>query len=141
MLRVAKKVALYLTVAIAAGLALDAVQQLYWRSRPASAFRSLVGKLPNQITVHGFGTCITDNLFHRTYYWRLRGESSSLRELAHKLEFTRSDTGAARMLAQSKQCIAPPVSKDEVVESYEQKTSRNHWYYLLKGEREALLEF
>lgn len=141
MLRVAQKVALYLIVAIAVGLALDAVQQLYWRSRPASAFRSLVGKLPSQITVQGFGTCITDNLLHRTYYWRLRGESSSLRELARKLDYVRSDENAARMLPQSNKCIAPPVSKDEVVEGYEQKTSRNHWYYLLKGEREALLAF
>jgi hypothetical protein len=140
-LRVTKKVALYLIVVLAAGLALDAIQQLYWSSRPASAFKSLVGKLPEQITVRGYGTCITDKLLHRAYYWRIRGEPASLRELAHRLGYVRSDEGAARMLPQSKKCIAPLVSKDDVVEGYEQKTSRNHWYYLLKGEREALLAF
>jgi len=141
MLRATKKVSLYLIVVLAAGLALDAIQQLYWSSRPASAFRALVGKLPDQITVRGYGTCITDNLLHRAYYWRLRGEPASLRELAHKLGYARSDEDAARGLPLSKKCIDPLVSKDDVVEGYEQKTSRNHWYFLLKGEREALLAF
>lgn len=141
MLRLTRKVALYLIVAIAVGLVLDAVQQLYWRSRPASALKSLVGKLSDQITVRGYGTCITSNLLHRTYYWRLRGDPSSLRELAHKLGYERSDENAARMLPQAKKCITPPVSKDDVMEGYEHKASRNHWYYLLKGEREALLAF
>jgi hypothetical protein len=45
------------------------------------------------------------------------------------------------MLPQAKKCITPPVSKDDVMEGYEHKASRNHWYYLLKGEREALLAF
>ena len=126
--RVSKKIALVLVVVIAAGLVLDAVQQLYWNSRPASAFKSLVGKLPDQITVRGYGTCITDNLLHRAYYWRLRGEPAALRELAHKLGYVRADGDAVRMLPQSKQCIAPLISKDAVVEGYEESTSRNHGY-------------
>lgn len=141
MLRVTRRIALFLGVAISIGLALDAAQQLYWRSRPGSAFKALVGRLPDQVSVHGYGTCLTGNLLHRTYYWRLRGDAASLRELARMLGYVRSDGVGARMLPQSKKCIDPLVSKYDVVEGYEQKPSRNHGYFLLRGEREALLAF
>lgn len=141
MLRVTRKIALYLIVAIAVGLALDAVQQLYWRSRPASAFKALVGRLPDQVLVHAYGTCLTNGLLHRTYYWRLRGDSPALRQLAQRLGYVSASPDAVRMLPASTKCMAPLVSKDDVVEAYEQEMSRNHAYFLLRGEREALIAF
>lgn len=139
--RRAARFALIVIAAVVAGLLIDAGQQAYWRSRPASAFVSLVGKLPSQISVRSYGTCITDNLLHRSYYWRLGGDPSSLRQLAHQLGYVRSDEGALSMLPQSKKCIEPLLSRYDVVEGYEHRASRSHWYYLVKGETEALLAF
>jgi hypothetical protein len=140
-LRSAKRLALVLIVAVLVGLALDAGQQFYWRSRPASAFTSLVGKLPSQISAQSYGSCITDTFFRRTHYWRLKGDASNLRELAHRLGYVRTDQDALSMLPKSKKCLDPLLSRHDVVESYEHGASRNHWYYLVRGEREALLAF
>jgi len=139
--RAVKRLVLVLAVAIVVGLLLDMGQQAYWRSRPASAFVSLVGKLPSQVSVQSYSSCITGGFFRRSHYWRLKGDSSSLRDLAQRLGYVRSDEHALSMLPQSRKCVDPLLSRFDVVEGYEHQPSRSHWLFLVKGEREALVAF
>ena len=96
--------------------------------------------MPQGVKAIAYKSKITDNLFHSSHYWLLRGSSKELYDLVNGTELGRSDEDALHSLPDTDQLFNMP--KQGVSAGYEEdgQQGRRSWYCILKDETHAIYE-
>ena len=107
-------------------------------SDPSAAFTAITGReLPSGVTATQYRHEMTDNLFHTTHYWTLRGDITSLRQVVHGTGFFES--GDARYaLPDMKALFGLALGQSDVVTGFEWELDRDRWYCIFRDEQTAL---
>ena len=105
---------------------------------PPGTFTAITGReLPSGVTATHYGHAMTDNLFHTTHYWVIRGDITSLRQVVHGTGF--SESGDARyMLPDMKALFGLALGESDVVTGFEWELDRDRWYCIFRDEQTAL---
>lgn len=108
----------------------------------------IVGQpLPEGITATGHDSALTDNLLHRSHFWRLSGDTRALHTFAARMGMARSDDDARFMCAAAFEVLpvsdfapggADPNGSVRLLAGYEGEGGRNAWLCIAPGGREAV---
>jgi hypothetical protein len=105
---------------------------------PTTAFTAITGReLPSGVTATRYQHEMTDNLFHTTHYWILRGDITSLRQVVHGTGFFESGD-ARHMLPDMKALFGLALGESDVVTGFEWELDRDRWYCIFRDEQTAL---
>lgn len=117
-------------------------------SEPARSFVQFMGQpLPHGVAATGHYTAITDNLVHRSHFWRLSGDTQALHALAARLGMARSDDDARFTCATAFEVLpvadlspgnTPPDGGVHLLAGYEGEAGRDRWLCIAPGGREAV---
>ena len=118
------------------------------RDAPARTFVRIVGQpLPEGIAATGYDSTLTDNLLHRSHFWRLSGDTQALHAFAGRLGMARSDDDARFACATAFEVLpvadfaaddAEPDGSVPLLAGYEGDGGRNPWLCMAPGGREAV---
>ena len=115
---------------------------------PAHSFVRIVGQpLPQGVAAIGHDTAITDNLLHRSHFWRLSGDTQALHAFAARLGMARSDDDARFLCATAFEVLPVAAFTPEdtgpdggmrLLAGYEGEGGRDPWLCIAPGGREAV---
>ena len=106
---------------------------------PTSSFTQNAGqRIPDGVSVIAYRELMDDALLHKSRYWLLRGEPAALRKLATDPKFGPSLEDARYALPNMPELFNRPWQASDIVAGFEQDHGRGRWYWIFKGEREAL---
>ena len=105
---------------------------------PSAAFTAITGReLPSGVTATQYEHEMTDNLFHTTHYWILRGDITILRQVVHGTGFFESED-ARCALPNMKALFGLALGESDVVTDFEWELDRDRWYCIFRDGETAL---
>ena len=128
-------------VLLGAWIIFGAVTDQFRYADPSAAFTAITGReLPSGVTATQYGHKMTDNLFHTTHYWILRGDVTSLRQVVHGTGFAESGD-AGYMLPDLKALFGLPLGESDVATGFEWELDRDRWYCIFRDGQTALYAY
>lgn len=105
---------------------------------PGDTFLTITGRaLPDGVVATRYGFKFEDNLFQRTHYWVLEGNTEGLRAVTEDSGFMLSED-ARFLLPDVQELFGLPFSREDILAGYEWELDRDRWYWIFRDQRVAL---